>query len=226
MVKRSFRLVDNLKINNLAKFNKVFIINLIRTFLYLIEKIKIKTYYRTNNIFVDYIINIKKENIQLVLQLLLKSCFFNYNQLTNMTAIDNLKLDTFKLTERFSIVYILTNINTTARLNVIFNTNLDSKIKTIKNIYINSIWLEREIYDLFGIDFYGHENLIRILNDYGFIGHPLQKSFPLTGFVELRYDELTKGVTYRRLIFMQQSRVFTFESPWNQYSFEEIYEKI
>lgn len=207
------------------KFNKVFIISLLRTFLFLIEKITIQTYNRVNNILVDYFINIKVHNIFFVLKLLSKSLFFNYNQLTNMTAVDNLKLTTFNSKKRFSVIYILSSINTTSRLNIVVDIELEEKINTIKNIYSNSVWLEREIYDLFGIDFYGHENIIRILNDYGFIGYPLRKNFPLTGFVELRYDELTKGVSYQRLIFMQQSRVFNFQSPWNQYSFSEIYEK-
>ena len=208
-----------------SKFNRVFICSLVRTFLFLIENITVQNYARSNNSLVDYTITVKSINIKCVLLLLSKSLFFNYNQLTNMTAIDNLKLPLFNVNKRFSIVYVLTNINTTARLTIVVNLKLEEKLDTIKNIYANSVWLEREIYDLFGIDFYGHENIIRILNDYGFIGNPLQKSFPLTGFVELRYDELTKGVTYRRLVFMQQSRVFNFESPWAQYSLTNINEK-
>lgn len=208
-----------------SKFNRVFICSLVRTFLFLIENITVQNYARSNNSLVDYTITVKSINIKSVLLLLSKSLFFNYNQLTNMTAIDNLKLPLFNVNKRFSIVYVLTNINTTARLTIVVNLKLEEKLDTIKNIYANSVWLEREIYDLFGIDFYGHENIIRILNDYGFIGNPLQKSFPLTGFVELRYDELTKGVTYRRLVFMQQSRVFNFESPWAQYSLTNINEK-
>ena len=206
------------KPNKFFIYNKVFILNILRTFLFLIENITIQNYIRINNSLVDYFITVKPDNSNLVLNLLLKSSLFNYDQLTNMTAIDNLKLPDYNSNERFSIVYVLTSVSTTSRLVIIVKSKLAQKISSIKNIYASSGWLEREIYDLFGICFYGHENIIRILNDYGFIGHPLQKNFPLTGFVELRYNELTKGVTYRRLIFMQQSRVFKFDSPWVHYS--------
>ena len=89
-------------------------------------------------------------------------------------------------------------------------------IDSIMNIYKVANWFEREIWDMFGIFFRNHTDLRRILTDYGFEGYPLRKDFPLTGFLEVYYNELKKRVVYKSVNLSQQYRVFEFNSPWNK----------
>ena len=133
-----------------------------------------------------------------------------------MTCIDNLNLSTCNNNNRFSLVYILNSINTTSRLLISTSFSLNTIIMSISSIYRSALWLEREIFDLFGVYFLKHNDLRRLLTDYGFKGFPLRKDFPLTGYVELRYNEELKSVKYQRLKLMQEYRYFNFESPWKQ----------
>ena len=201
-----------------TKFNYVFILMLVRTFLTLIEKITIQHYIHHNNSMVDYIININFENIYKFYKVLFNSCILNYNQLITLTCIDNLNLSKFEKNKRFSLIYILNQYNTTSRLLVSVDFSEKTIISSISSIYKAANWLEREVYDLFGIFFSEHADLRRILTDYGFQGFPLRKDFPLTGYFEVRYNEDKKYVKYQKLILMQEFRMFNLESPWRQYS--------
>ncbi len=208
------------------KFNYVFVFLLIRTFLTIVEKITIQHYIHKNNSMVDYILNITADNILIFFTILMNSCFLNYNQLITLTCVDNLNLLKFEKTKRFSLIYVLNQYNTTSRLLVVVNFNEAQLISSISSVYKAANWLEREVYDLFGIFFQNHLDLRRILTDYGFQGFPLRKDFPLTGYFEVRYNEDKKYVKYQKLVLMQEFRMFDLESPWKQYSIQTNNEKI
>ena len=116
--------------------------------------------------------------------------------------------------ERFEVVYHLMSPTQNARIRVKVTTDEDSLVPSVTGIYPGAEWYEREAYDLFGILFSDHPDLRRILTDYGFNGHPLRKDFPLTGFVEVRYDEERKRVVYEPVRLAQEFRNFDYLSPW------------
>jgi NADH-quinone oxidoreductase subunit C len=115
---------------------------------------------------------------------------------------------------RFDAVYHLLSPKKNLRIRVRVMTDEDTPIPSITGIYPGADWYERETYDLYGILFSGHPDLRRILTDYGFDGHPLRKDFPLTGFVEVRYDDEAKRVVYEPVELKQEFRNFDFLSPW------------
>jgi len=116
--------------------------------------------------------------------------------------------------ERFDVVYHLLSPWLNHRIRVRTKTDEESPVPSIVPLFPVANWFEREAYDLYGILFDGHPDLRRILTDYGFQGHPLRKDFPLTGFVELRYDDQLKRVVYEPVKLMQEFRTFDFLSPW------------
>ncbi|MER2519320.1 MAG: NADH-quinone oxidoreductase subunit C [Bdellovibrionales bacterium] len=116
--------------------------------------------------------------------------------------------------ERFEVVYNLLSLRHNWRLRVKVGTDEKTPVPTVTGIYSSAGWFERECWDLFGVAFDGHPDLRRILTDYGFEGHPLRKDFPLTGFVEVRYDYEQKRVVYEPVKLMQDYRSFDFLSPW------------
>lgn len=116
--------------------------------------------------------------------------------------------------ERFDIVYHLLSPWKNTRIRVRIKTDADTPVQTIVDIFPAANWFEREAFDLYGVVFEGHPDLRRILTDYGFQGHPLRKDFPLTGFVELRYDDELKRVVYEPVKLMQDYRDFDYLSPW------------
>jgi len=116
--------------------------------------------------------------------------------------------------ERFDVVYHLLSPWLNHRIRVRTKTDEESPVPSIVTLFPAANWFEREAYDLYGILFDGHPDLRRILTDYGFQGHPLRKDFPLTGFVELRYDDQLKRVVYEPVNLMQEFRTFDFLSPW------------
>ncbi len=115
---------------------------------------------------------------------------------------------------RFDVVYHLLSPRKNLRIRVRVRTDEDTPVPSITGIYPGADWFERETYDLYGVLFSGHPDLRRILTDYGFDGHPLRKDFPLTGFVEVRYDDETKRVVYEPVELKQEFRNFDFLSPW------------
>tara|TARA_R110002020_G_scaffold34066_11_gene103513 strand:- start:5825 stop:6430 length:606 start_codon:yes stop_codon:yes gene_type:complete len=116
--------------------------------------------------------------------------------------------------ERFDVVYHLLSPRQNLRIRVKIMTSEDAPVPSLTAVYPGADWFEREAYDLFGILFTGHPDLRRILTDYGFEGHPLRKDFPLTGFVEVRYDDAVKRVVYEPVELRQEFRNFDFLSPW------------
>jgi NADH-quinone oxidoreductase subunit C len=115
---------------------------------------------------------------------------------------------------RFEVVYMLLSLTKNHRIRVHVTTNEDIPVPSITGIWPVAGWLEREVFDMYGVLFSGNEDLRRILTDYGFAGHPQRKDFPLTGYVELRYSEEEKRVKYEPVQLAQDFRSFDFLSPW------------
>lgn len=116
--------------------------------------------------------------------------------------------------ERFDVVYNLLSLTKNARIRVKVATDENAPVDSAVSVFNSARWFERETWDLFGIYFAGHPDLRRILTDYGFEGHPLRKDFPLTGYVELRYDEELRRVVYEPVKLQQDFRAFDYMSPW------------
>jgi len=116
--------------------------------------------------------------------------------------------------DRFEVVYHLLSPRLNHRIRIKVRTGEDEPVPSITGVFAGADWFEREAYDLYGILFTGHPDLRRILTDYGFEGHPLRKDFPLTGFVEVHYDEQLKQVVYEPVELRQEFRNFDFLSPW------------
>jgi NADH-quinone oxidoreductase subunit C len=116
--------------------------------------------------------------------------------------------------ERFDVVYHLLSPTRNLRVRIKVATDGATPVPSVTSIFPGADWYEREAYDFFGILFSGHPDLRRILTDYGFEGHPLRKDFPLTGFVEVRYDEERKRVVYEPVKLAQEFRNFDYLSPW------------
>lgn len=116
--------------------------------------------------------------------------------------------------ERFDVVYHLLSPRLNQRVRVKLKTDESTPVDSVIPVFSAANWFEREAYDLYGILFSGHPDLRRLLTDYGFQGHPLRKDFPLTGYVEVRYDDELKRVVYEPVELTQEFRTFDFESPW------------
>ncbi|MGQ3297990.1 NADH-quinone oxidoreductase subunit C [Reyranella sp.] len=116
--------------------------------------------------------------------------------------------------KRFDVVYNLLSVKNNQRVRVKLMTDETTPVPSAASVYSSAGWFERETYDLYGVWFSDHPDLRRILTDYGFEGHPLRKDFPLTGFVELRWDDVQKRVVYEPVKLAQEFRRFDFLSPW------------
>jgi len=116
--------------------------------------------------------------------------------------------------ERFDVVYHLLSPRQNQRIRVKLTTDDKSAVPSVVEVFPAANWFEREAYDMYGILFSGHPDLRRILTDYGFEGYPMRKDFPLTGYVEVRYDDEQKRVVYEPVRLNQEFRSFDFESPW------------
>ena len=134
---------------------------------------------------------------------------YQYNLLTCISAVDFLQKE-----YRFSVVYDLLSLNYNLRIRVKLFVNEVTTVSSSINVFVNANWWEREIWDLYGIYFYNHTDLRRILTDYGFEGNPMKKDFPLSGFLELKYDESKKRIVAEPLELTQEFRSFIFETPW------------
>ena len=128
--------------------------------------------------------------------------------------IDICGVDYPERAHRFDVVYHILSLRKNQRIRVKLETDEDTPVPSVTSVFPGADWFEREAYDLYGILFTGHPDLRRILTDYGFEGHPLRKDFPLTGFVEVRYDDEVKRVVYEPVELKQEFRNFDFLSPW------------
>lgn len=115
---------------------------------------------------------------------------------------------------RFDVVYHLLSVRQNQRVRVTLETDETTPVPSVVDVFPAANWYEREAYDMFGMPFSGHPDLRRLLTDYGFEGYPLRKDFPLTGYVEVRYDDELKRVVYDKVRLTQEFRNFDFESPW------------
>lgn len=116
--------------------------------------------------------------------------------------------------ERFEVVYMLQSLTKNHRIMVKCSATEDTPVPTVTTLWPNAGWLEREVFDMYGVTFAGNPDLRRILTDYGFEGHPFRKDFPMTGYTELRYSEEEKRVVYEPVVLAQEMRTFDFLSPW------------
>ncbi len=133
----------------------------------------------------------------------------DYQQLMEIAGVDWPDRD-----PRFEVVYCLLSLTKNHRIRVHVTTNEDTPVPTVTGIWPVAGWLEREVFDMYGVLFAGNTDLRRILTDYGFTGHPQRKDFPLSGYVELRYSEEEKRVKYEPVQLAQDFRSFDFMSPW------------
>jgi NADH-quinone oxidoreductase subunit C len=131
-----------------------------------------------------------------------------------VNIIDITAVDWPSRERRFDVVYHFLSPTLNARLRVKVETNEQTPVPSIISIFKGADWFEREAYDLYGVLFTGHPDMRRLLTDYGFEGHPLRKDFPVTGFVEVRYDDEQKRVVYDKVKLTQEFRSFDFLSPW------------
>lgn len=130
------------------------------------------------------------------------------------TLVDICGVDYPERPQRFEVVYNLLSIHKNQRVRVKLPADEATAVPSVSGLYSAAGWFEREAWDLYGIFFAGNADLRRILTDYGFEGHPMRKDFPLTGYVELRYDEEQKRVVYDKVRLTQEFRRFDFTSPW------------
>ena len=158
---------------------------------------------------------VKKELVLEIIQKIKEDDKLLYDQLIDITVIDNVLSKQNYSNQRYTIIYSFLSLSFNKRLLVYSNISEDDQnIDSITQIFESANWFEREIYDLFGVNFKNHPNLQRIMNDYNFQGHPLRKDFPLTGYEEVRYDENLKKVVYEPVTLKQEFRDFDSESPW------------
>ena len=132
-----------------------------------------------------------------------------FRQLIDIAGVDYPEKD-----KRFQLVYLFLSHENNIRIKILIKFQLDESINSLTKIFPSANWMEREVFDMYGIKFKNHPDLRRILTDYGFKGHPLRKDFPLTGFNEVRYSEKEKKVVYEPVKLEQNYRNFDFESPW------------
>ena len=132
-----------------------------------------------------------------------------FKQLIDIAGVDYPEND-----KRFELIYLLLSHENNTRIKLLIRFELNQTINSITKIFPSANWMEREVFDMYGIKFKNHPDLRRILTDYGFKGHPLRKDFPLTGFNEVRYSEKEKKVIYEPVKLEQNYRNFDFESPW------------
>ena len=154
-------------------------------------------------------VSIEKDDLKEVLLFLKSNPEMKFKQLIDITAVDypNKK-------SRFRMIYLLLSHELNNRIIIDFSLNENEKVFSITNIFPSANWMEREVFDMYGIDFQDHPDLRRILTDYGFQGHPLRKDFPITGHTEVRYSEEKKKVIYEPVKLEQDYRNFDYNSPW------------
>tara|TARA_X000001036_G_scaffold429806_1_gene461529 strand:+ start:178 stop:795 length:618 start_codon:yes stop_codon:yes gene_type:complete len=157
----------------------------------------------------ELLIEVNQSNLVESIQLLKSNNFFKFRQLIDIAGVDYPENE-----KRFELIYLLLSHENNLRIKIKTSFDLDQTIPSITKIFPSANWMEREVFDMYGIKFKNHPDLRRILTDYNFKGHPLRKDFPLTGFNEVRYSEKEKKVIYEPVKLEQDYRNFDFESPW------------
>ena len=155
-------------------------------------------------------IQIDNESLLDVVIFLKKNKSTKFRQLIDITAVDYIGSE-----NRFKMVYLLLSHEYNLRINITFSINENEVVNSLTKIFPSANWMEREVFDMYGIKFNDHPDLRRILTDYGFSGHPLRKDFPITGHSEVRYSEEKKKVVYEPVKLEQNYRNFDYSSPWD-----------
>ena len=159
-------------------------------------------------------VDVKAEKIVEVVKFLRDDQSCRFVNITDVTAVDYPGRE-----KRFDVVYHLLSPTLNTRIRVRAEADENTQVPSIIDVFPGADWFERETYDLYGVIFTGHPDMRRILTDYGFDGHPLRKDFPLTGYVEVRYDDAQKRVVYEPVKLTQEFRSFDFLSPWEGTSY-------
>jgi NADH-quinone oxidoreductase subunit C len=159
--------------------------------------------------FGELMVTIKREAIARVLKLLRNDSNCLFQMLIDITAVDYPERP-----ERFEVVYNLLSLKQNHRIRVKLTTDEATPVPSVNDVFPAAGWYERECWDMYGVFFSDHPDLRRMLTDYGFEGHPLRKDFPLTGYVEVRYDDEQRRVVYEQVSLRQDFRSFDFLSPW------------
>ena len=159
--------------------------------------------------FEELIIETNSDEIKEVIQILKSDDKFRFRQLIDIAGVDY-PADK----NRFNLVYLLLSHEKNIRIKILIKFDIKTVIPSITKIFPSANWMEREVFDMYGIDFKDHPDLRRILTDYGFEGFPLRKDFPITGHNEVRYSEESKKVIYEPVKLEQNYRNFDYESPW------------
>ena len=154
-------------------------------------------------------INIKENDLTEVILFLKTHSTTKFRQLIDITAVDFPERD-----RRFKMIYLLLSHETNSRIVINYDIKEGEIVPSLTSIFPSANWMEREVFDMYGIEFKNHPDLRRILTDYGFEGHPLRKDFPLTGHNEVRYSQEEKKVVYEPVKLEQNYRNFDYESPW------------
>ena len=164
---------------------------------------------KTSILFDELLIETDENELLNVIQFLKSNNKLKFRQLIDIAGVDYPEDE-----KRFKLIYLLLSHENNLRLKVQINFEVAKKIPTLTKIFPSANWMEREVFDMYGIEFIDHPDLRRILTDYNFEGFPLRKDFPLTGFNEVRYSEKKKKVIYEPVKLEQNYRNFDFESPW------------
>ncbi len=164
---------------------------------------------RTEVVRGELVVWVKRESLVAAASYLRDDAVCDCKMLIDVCGVDYPDRD-----NRFEVVYQLLSHRLNHRIRMKVATDEDTPVPSLNGVFSSAGWFEREAYDLYGILFSGHPDLRRILTDYGFEGHPLRKDFPLTGNVEVRYDDEQKRVVYEPVRLTQDFRSFDFESPW------------
>ena len=157
----------------------------------------------------ELLVEINQSDLIEVIQFLKSNENFLFKQLIDIAGVDYPEND-----KRFELIYLFLSHENNIRIKLLTKFEINQTIDSLTKIFPSANWMEREVFDMYGIKFKNHPDLRRILTDYGFKGHPLRKDFPLTGFNEVRYSEKDKKVIYEPVKLEQNYRNFDFESPW------------
>ena len=173
--------------------------------------------------FNELLIEVNPEDLLDVILFLKSDDNCRFKQLIDIAGVDYPQEE-----KRLKLVYLFLSHEKNIRIKISINFELRTKIHSITKIFPSANWMEREAFDMYGIQFINHPDLRRILTDYNFKGHPLRKDFPLTGFSEVRYNEKEKKVVYEPVKLEQNYRDFDFQSPWEgtKYIKEKLKNKI